>query len=155
MNAAEHTPSDTSRKGRTTMQLNITTDYALRALIYLSGQERTCNSQSIGEYVSVSGEYIRKILRMLKAAGMVISDQGAFGGYKLAKPLSEITLLDVLQVTEDTVRITRRAEKARGNDENDPLLRLYNDTQAWVDRTLSSITLQDIVDGKETPFTRK
>ena len=136
------------------MQLNITTDYALRALIYLSEQERTCNSQAIGEYVSVSGEYIRKILRMLKAAGMVVSDQGAFGGYKLAKPLSEITLFDVLRVTEDTVRITRRAERAHGSDKNDPLIRLYADTQAWVDRTLSVITLQDIVDGKETPFSR-
>jgi len=134
------------------MQLNITTDYALRALLFLSNQERTCNSQAIGEHVAVSGEYIRKILRMLKAAGMVSSDQGAFGGYKLAKPLSEISLMEVLQVTEDTVRITRRAEKARGADEDGPLLRFYADAQAWVDQSLSSITLQDIVDGTNNPF---
>ncbi len=134
------------------MQLNITTDYALRALFFLSEQERTCNSQAIGDHVSVSGEYIRKILRMLKTADMVTSDQGALGGYKLARPLDQISLLEVLRVTEDTMEISRRAQKAHGDLQGDPLLGFYDDIQSWLNDTLAGISLQDILDGKDNPF---
>ncbi|MFZ2025286.1 MAG: Rrf2 family transcriptional regulator [Microgenomates group bacterium] len=59
----------------------------------------------ISELHGVSSAYLKKIIRMLKTAGIVASKEGIGGGYILAKHPSEITVLQILQAAGSTSEI--------------------------------------------------
>lgn len=50
----------------------------------------------------VSAAYLKKITRRLRQAGIVESKEGVGGGYVLAKPTSDITVLEILQAAGST-----------------------------------------------------
>lgn len=77
------------------------TDYALRALARLAGEEEGYLSVSaLAEEADVSVMFLRKIMQRLHRAHIVASRQGPFGGYRLARPAREISLLDVLEAVQ-------------------------------------------------------
>ena len=55
------------------MQLTMTTDYALRCMLYLSGKEGLSSSPEIGEAVGINKIFVQKVLRVLRDAGVVSS----------------------------------------------------------------------------------
>ena len=55
-------------------------------------------------------KYLLKIARKLRGAGMLGTVTGAKGGYYLLRSLEEITLLDVLNVMESSVKVNRCLE---------------------------------------------
>jgi len=59
--------------------------------------------KNIAKREDLSEGYLEHILPPLKAAGLVISSRGAYGGYSLAKAPSEITLKDVVQALEGPI----------------------------------------------------
>ncbi len=76
--------------------------YGLHFLLLLRGSE---GLQYIGVAVLVEEEkmprkFVEAIAVALKKAGLVEVKRGAGGGYRLARPLSGISLLDVWQVLE-------------------------------------------------------
>jgi Rrf2 family protein len=91
------------------MQLNQATDYAFRAVLYLTrfGSEEVVNAQVIAEKEEIPMRFLLKIMRSLIKAGIVKSYRGVDGGYSLAKPPQDITLLDVLEAVEGPVKINR------------------------------------------------
>jgi Rrf2 family protein len=54
----------------------------------------------LAEYHGVPAPYLAKSLQALAAAGIVSSLPGRHGGYRLARPATEITLLDVVIAVE-------------------------------------------------------
>lgn len=54
----------------------------------------------LAEFHGVPGAYLAKHLQALARAGIVTSTQGPRGGYRLARPASEITLLDIVDAVE-------------------------------------------------------
>jgi Rrf2 family protein len=73
-------------------------EYGLRCLLQVALLEVRGPAQ-IGEIASregMSDEYVAKLLRVLRQAGLVTSVRGAGGGYRLARPSAEITVRDAL-----------------------------------------------------------
>ncbi|MDI6710973.1 MAG: Rrf2 family transcriptional regulator [Bacillota bacterium] len=91
------------------MILNRATDYAFRAVLYLSllpaGQ--VVEGKTISEDERIPMRFVLKILRTLSQAGIVRSHRGVKGGYSLARPPAEITMLDVIEAMEGPVRLNR------------------------------------------------
>ncbi|HVX22274.1 MAG TPA: Rrf2 family transcriptional regulator [Acidimicrobiales bacterium] len=54
----------------------------------------------LAEYHGVPGPYLAKSLQALARAGLVEATTGRRGGYRLRRPASEITLLDVYRAVE-------------------------------------------------------
>ncbi|MEI6892881.1 MAG: Rrf2 family transcriptional regulator [Pontiella sp.] len=54
----------------------------------------------ISKQEKLSAAYIGQILVQLRGAGLVYGVRGVNGGYRIMKDSSEITLLDILQITE-------------------------------------------------------
>ncbi len=134
------------------MQLTMTTDYAIRCLLYLSQHDGISTSQNVRAYAAISSdEHTRKILRQLKYGGLVRSDKGANGGYALTRPISKITFLDVIRCTEDSVKVNRCLEDPNGaegrKDESLAMYHFYAQTQEMLENYFGNTTLQDIVDG--------
>ncbi|MCQ2540557.1 MAG: Rrf2 family transcriptional regulator [Acetatifactor sp.] len=83
------------------MKLSTKGRYGLRALVDLAvHDEDTVSIQSIAERQDISESYLEQLVRLLKKAGLVTSVRGAGGGYRLAKPVSEISVGDVLRALE-------------------------------------------------------
>lgn len=67
----------------------------------------------LAEFHGVPGPYLAKSLQALSRAGIVESVAGRRGGFRLAKPAAEITLLDVVQAVEGPERAFRCTEIRR------------------------------------------
>ncbi|KJS17562.1 MAG: transcriptional regulator [Peptococcaceae bacterium BRH_c4b] len=91
------------------MRLNQATDYAMRAILYLSGLPygQVIEAKLISEEERIPIRFLLKILRLLIQANIVQSHRGVNGGYSLAKPASAITMLDVVEAVEGPIAINR------------------------------------------------
>ncbi|MDN5325316.1 MAG: hypothetical protein PWP41_11 [Moorella sp. (in: firmicutes)] len=91
------------------MRLSQATDYAFRAVHYLSSLPRgqVVEARLMAEELKVPVRFLLKILRLLTRAGITESYQGLNGGYALARSPGDITMLDVIEAVEGPVRINR------------------------------------------------
>ncbi|AUX93131.1 Rrf2 family transcriptional regulator [Mixta gaviniae] len=67
----------------------------LHVLIHMSRHERPATSDSIAQMLNTNPVVIRRTMALLKEKGYVRSEKGHRGGWSLAKPLADITLLDI------------------------------------------------------------
>jgi Rrf2 family protein len=79
------------------MNFNKTTEYALRILSYMAADEaKLYSADEIFQNLKIPYRYLRKQLTILSKSGLMISVQGIRGGYRLAKPNKDISLLDIV-----------------------------------------------------------
>jgi DNA-binding IscR family transcriptional regulator len=64
----------------------------------LGGKE---TSETIGQMLNTNAVVVRRTLGTLRSAGIVQSEGGRGGGWKLVKPLEELTVLDVQRALRD------------------------------------------------------
>ncbi|EJF78414.1 iron-responsive transcriptional regulator RirA [Bartonella birtlesii] len=84
------------------MRLTKQTNYALRMLMYCADNQGSLSRISeIAKAYAVSELFLFKILQPLVEAGFIQTVRGRNGGVKLAKPAAEISVADVVKVTED------------------------------------------------------
>ncbi len=87
--------------------LSQTTEYALRAMCYLAYmKEGLIATGEIAENTKVPSNYLAKVLQQLAKADLVIGRRGVGGGYRIARPAPEITLLDVINSIDPISPIT-------------------------------------------------
>ncbi len=79
------------------MFLNNETDYAVRIVSCLAKTNERIDAASIAELTGVTQRFTLKILHRLVQAGIVKSFKGNKGGYVLARPAKDITLLEVVE----------------------------------------------------------
>lgn len=81
------------------------TIYAIAALHELGSipENEVLKIKEIAAKASVPQNFLEQILLELKKQGLLISIKGAYGGYKLAKSLNDITLKDVVLVLESDI----------------------------------------------------
>ena len=85
------------------MRLTRQTNYAMRILMYCAAnQDRLSRIPEIAAAYSGSELFLFKILQPLVENGLVETVRGRNGGVKLGKPAQEITLFDVVRVTEES-----------------------------------------------------
>jgi len=81
------------------------TIYALAALQELGNidENSVLKIKDIASNANIPQNFLEQILLELKKQGLLISIKGAYGGYKLARPLKDITLKDVVVVLESDI----------------------------------------------------
>lgn len=80
-----------------------TSRYALRATAFLAeraAEERPTPVAEIAEALEVPRNYLSKILHQLARSGVLLSERGPRGGFRLAAPPEAIRLLDVVEPVE-------------------------------------------------------
>ena len=90
------------------MNLSRKSDYALRAIYYLSGLPKgTLGSiNAIAQGRALPREFLAKILKDLVASGILISTRGVAGGYRLSRPSRKITFLDVIEAVDGPLHLS-------------------------------------------------
>lgn len=79
---------------------------AIRALTLLAELPEGCyeGAAAIAEKIGARGNYLGKLLQSLTHEGLVVSQKGLGGGFRLAKPAEDITLFDVVDPIEQVSR---------------------------------------------------
>lgn len=84
------------------MNFSKTTEYALRILGFMSLDEsKLYTANDLFEKLQIPFRYLRKQLNHLLNQGLLVSIQGKQGGYRIARPLSEISLMDIVEATDE------------------------------------------------------
>lgn len=72
----------------------------LHALLHLARLERPATSELIAQMLGTNASVVRRTMAGLREAGIVVSVKGHGGGWSLARPLEEISLLDIYQALD-------------------------------------------------------
>ena len=124
-------------------------EYAIRALTYLAHQEpeRFHLARDMGETLGIPAPFLAKILQPLVARGLVASQRGRSGGFKLAKLPGEVTLFQVVDAQEHLGRVRQcMLGQAECSDERAcPLHHYWKRTCDEYLALLASTTLSDLV----------
>jgi Rrf2 family protein len=96
------------------MELTKRGDYAVRAMLALARapEGRLLSVRRIAEEMSIPVRFLPQVMGDLATAGLVAATTGRAGGYRLARPATEVTLLDVVEAAEGDSR--RRTCVLRG-----------------------------------------
>ncbi|MDQ2634444.1 MAG: iron-responsive transcriptional regulator RirA [Pseudomonadota bacterium] len=85
------------------MRLTRQTNYAMRILMYCAANDgRLSRIPEIASAYTVSELFLFKILQPLVEHGFVQTVRGRNGGVRLGRPAEQITLFDVVRVTEES-----------------------------------------------------
>ena len=86
------------------MQISKGVEWAAHAAAMMIGlpEGRGLKAEALARYHEVPTAYMAKQLQALSKAGIVQSSRGAHGGYRLARPATEINLWDITAAIEDT-----------------------------------------------------
>jgi len=85
------------------MRLTKQTNYAIRMLMYCAANDgKLSRIPEIARAYGVSELFLFKILQPLNKAGLVETVRGRNGGVRLPRPADQITLFDIVKVTEDS-----------------------------------------------------
>ena len=133
------------------MRISTKGRYALRVLLDLAehAQDANVSIRQVAERQEVSEKYLEGIVRKLNKAGLVASVRGKYGGYRLAKPTTEYTILEILLATEDNMTIVACLEEDVYCSRVGicKTVGFWQQLQDHVHAYLKSVTLQDILDG--------
>lgn len=130
------------------MKLSSKTHYGLMACHILGRNypNGTVSASALESYISVSGKYLEKIMRILSGRGIVAANRGASGGYYLAKPPEEIRIGDIVRALEDDMEIIECVTKD-GKCKCCPSSRVWKKLYNGINEVLDSITLKDMLEG--------
>src|SRR5437588_10177877 len=86
----------------TGMKLSAKADYAVRAVLVLAAYDdpHPLKGELIAAAQDLPLKFVENILGELKHAGLVMSQRGPEGGYKLAVPADQITVAEVIRVVD-------------------------------------------------------
>ena len=133
--------------------LSQTVEYALRAMASLAYHpDELVPTPELAEMTKVPSNYLAKVLQTLAGADLIIGRRGVGGGYRLAKPASEIRLLDVINAVNPVQRIKScPLELPNHGSHLCPLHHRIDQAAAAVIEVFGSTTLADVVAGEGTP----
>ena len=119
-----------------------TTEYALRAAATLARDpEVPKTAQQISQATQVPAFYMSKILHDLGGAGLVHAQRGRHGGFILAHPPEQVSILDVVNAIAPLHRITRCPLGIPGHVRLCPLHRRIDDAIAHVEESFGRTSL--------------
>lgn len=131
------------------MQFNISTDYAIRIVLYLALINDKVYAKDLANNLCIPESYVYKITKKLQSDNFINCKAGHNGGFKLSKTPEQITLYDIINLMEPTVRINRCLEDdkycSRYATEDCPVRKFYTGVQGAVEKQLKSITIAELI----------
>lgn len=133
---------------------------AVHILTLLAQAEGPVPSSMIAGSVGTNPALIRRMIGALTEAGFVATTMGSTGGATLARPASDITLLDVFRATETTALITLHQSAPNpacmvGREITGALQTVADRAQAAMDASLAEITIASMLGEVEQAARRR
>lgn len=90
------------------MRLTAKSEYGLLALIDLAcrADRGPISAREISDRQGIPAKYLEQLFVALRKAGLVGAVRGAHGGFSLERPAEDITVLDIVEALEGSLRPT-------------------------------------------------
>lgn len=139
------------------MYISAKVDYAVRALLTLASADRPITAEALATTQGLPAKFLETILNDLRRAGLVASQRGSEGGYRLARPAQEISLADVIRPLDGPLAAVRgvRPEAALYTGAAEHLQDVWVAVRASLRSVLETVTLSDVVAGRLPKHVRK
>ena len=129
------------------MKLSSRSDYATKAMLELSiSPDKPVNLAYLAQIEDISISYLEQIFSLLRKCELVKSVRGPGGGYVLSKPMSDITIGDIVKAI-DMNRKSKKIEQAEKNSDTSQQLasqKMWEQLSEMVYDNLNKISLKDI-----------
>jgi Rrf2 family protein len=130
------------------LKLTKRSDYGLMALRHLAVAGPSCvvTAKEISDAYKIPQPLLSKVLQTLARGGLISAEQGAHGGYRLAKSADSISTLDVVRTIDGPVILTSCATPDQSCDQHSvctvkaPLSVVHEE----ILKLLDSITVADL-----------
>ncbi|MDT9682588.1 Rrf2 family transcriptional regulator [Streptomyces sp. TRM76323] len=137
------------------MRISARADYAVRAALLLAAeQDGPLKAEAIAEAQDIPHKFLEGILNDMRRGGLVASQRGVYGGYRLARAPEDISVADVVRAVDGplvSVRGVRPPELSYGGPA-ESLLPLWVALRANVRRILEGVSLADVASGHLPEF---
>jgi Rrf2 family protein len=129
------------------MKLSRTVAYAIGATLQLASDNPDCpiSANSLANGGTAPKRFLLHILRSLVTHGVLVSSRGAEGGYCLARPPSEITLLEIIEAFDSSVSASVPEVPAIDTEIHDRLCQSLEAASESARRELQKLTLADLL----------
>lgn len=123
---------------------------AVHILVFMAWRRNVAvTSEKIAESVNTNPVVVRRIMGTLRKAGMVTVQPGVGGGAQLARPPSEISLLEVYRAVESEALFSlHRQPPCRdcgvGNNIQDVLQTVFDDARGAMEQVLGRVSVEDV-----------
>lgn len=122
----------------------------MTALLDLALQEQkhelAVSLSDIAKRQEISISYLEQLFSKLRKKGLVVSTRGASGGYHIAKPINEISIMSIISAVDESV--DARACEGKGNCQDGAMCLthdLWNGLSEQIENYLSTVTLDTLI----------
>jgi Rrf2 family nitric oxide-sensitive transcriptional repressor len=128
-------------------------EYSLRAMVMLtaSGSD-PLTVQLMADQGKIPAPYLSKLLQGLARSGLISSQRGIGGGYKLNRSPAEISLADIIKVVEPMKRLQQNHASAANSNTLTSLHQKLDQTYALVETAFETTSLEDLQKDNNGPF---
>lgn len=131
------------------MVISRTAEYALRAVVHLAADSGANPSQTVGQIAAgtrVPAGYLAKVLQSLSRAGLIASQRGLGGGFRLVKSPGETSIFEVIQAVDPIQRIRTCPLGLDAHGTNlCPLHRRLDDAMALIEEQFRTTTIAEVL----------
>ncbi|HWC87917.1 MAG TPA: Rrf2 family transcriptional regulator [Solirubrobacteraceae bacterium] len=136
------------------MRISAKAEYAVRAAVELAAAtgEKPVKAERLATAQEIPLNFLENILGELRHAGVVRSQRGAEGGFRLARPASEVTIADVIRAVDGPLASIRGGppEDVSYTGAAEPLPKVWIAVRASLRGVLERVTLADVA-GDQLP----
>jgi len=147
------------------MRLSTKGRYAVMAMADLAGHAPESNEKAkpvaladIAERQDISLSYLEQLFAKLRRGGLVTSVRGPGGGYRLARPSSELRIADIIVAVDEPITATRcrpgSPKGCTGTSTRCVTHDLWEELGRQIHVFLSSVSLADVVEKRVLGRTR-
>jgi Rrf2 family protein len=137
------------------VRISAKVDYAVRAMCEIAANRADIplKAEQIASAQEIPLSFLENILVDLRRAGFVRSLRGQVGGYRMAKPASEVTIADVIRAVEGPLADVRgmRPEGLEFTGSATALRDVWLATRVGLRRVLERVSIADVVAGEIPP----
>ena len=123
--------------------------YAIRAVLTLARAEKdeVVPARRIAKEMDIPVRFLPQVLGDLSRAGIVEARLGRAGGYRLSKPASQISLLDIIEASEGDARRQTCVLSGKPCDGADPcdVHDMFYEAQEAILQRLDGVSVADVV----------
>ena len=132
------------------MRLSARVDYALRAVSELAAANAPRTVEQLSAAQHIPNKYLESILGELRRGGLLRSQRGPEGGYRLARPADQISIADVIRALDGELANVRgsRPENLEYVGAAAPLQEVWIALRASERAILEGVTLAHVVSGE-------
>lgn len=132
------------------MRLSARVDYALRAVCELAAARAPRTVEQLSAAQHIPNKYLESILGELRRGGLLRSQRGADGGYRLGRPAADISIADVIRALDGELANVRgsRPENLEYVGAAAALQEVWIALRASERAILESVTIEHVASGE-------